>query len=213
MPKLQCQQDLDASLGRLAERDPRLARYIATCSPVDLRQRPAGLAGLLQIILAQQVSVASARAIWQKFETRFPGCDVDRLAAASEADLRACSLSSPKIKAVLRITQAIHEGFDLDGLALCEASEIKKALVALHGVGPWTADIYLLFCLGERDVFPSGDLALQIAVQQALAMVSRPSDKVLAAMAQELWAPERGAAAHLFWAIYRDIKSWREGVL
>ena len=213
MSYLHCQADLDASLLRLVALDARLVPLLEQCEPIALRRQPAGLEGLLQIILAQQVSVASARAIWQKFTTRFPGCDVQLLADASEADLRACTLSRPKIKTVQRIVEAIKGGFDLDALAKQDPSEIRRALISLHGVGPWTADVYLLFCLGQADIFPAGDLALQVSVASALGLDDRPGEKALAAMAEVLWAPERGAAAHLFWAFYRQIKKGREGVL
>nr|WP_321980689.1 DNA-3-methyladenine glycosylase 2 family protein [uncultured Cohaesibacter sp.] len=213
MSYLHCQADLDASLLRLVALDARLVPLMEPCEPIALRRQPAGLEGLLQIILAQQVSVASARAIWQKFTTRFPGCDVQLLADASEEDLRACTLSRPKIKTVQRIVEAIKGGFDLDALAKQDPSEIRRALISLHGVGPWTADVYLLFCLGQADIFPAGDLALQVSVASALGLDDRPGEKALAAMAEALWAPERGAAAHLFWAFYRQIKKGREGVL
>nr|WP_319514220.1 DNA-3-methyladenine glycosylase 2 family protein [uncultured Cohaesibacter sp.] len=213
MSYLHSQADLDASLLRLVALDARLVPLLEQCEPIALRRQPAGLEGLLQIILAQQVSVASARAIWQKFTTRFPGCDVQLLADASEEDLRACTLSRPKIKTVQRIIEAIKGGFGLDALAKQDPSEIRRALISLHGVGPWTADVYLLFCLGQADIFPAGDLALQVSVASALGLDDRPGEKALAAMAEALWAPERGAAAHLFWAFYRQIKKGREGVL
>ncbi|WP_321447704.1 DNA-3-methyladenine glycosylase 2 family protein [uncultured Cohaesibacter sp.] len=213
MSYLHCQADLDASLLRLVALDARLVPLLEQCEPIALRRQPAGLEGLLQIILAQQVSVASARAIWQKFTTRFPGGDVQLLADASEEDLRSCTLSRPKIKTVQRIIEVIKGGFDLDALAKQDPSEIRRALISLHGVGPWTADVYLLFCLGQADIFPAGDLALQVSVASALGLDDRPGEKALAAMAEALWAPERGAAAHLFWAFYRQIKKGREGVL
>nr|WP_321524437.1 DNA-3-methyladenine glycosylase 2 family protein [uncultured Cohaesibacter sp.] len=213
MTCLHSQKDLDASLARLVVLDPRLSGLVAPCGAIALRRQPAGLEGLLQIILAQQVSVASARAIWQKFTARFPRCDTRLLMEASEEDLRVCTLSRPKIRTVMRIMAAIRDGFDLDGLADDEPEVIRRALIALHGVGPWTADVYLLFCLGRADVFPAGDLALQAAVADALGLDGRPAEKQLATMAEELWAPERGAAAHLFWAHYRVMKKGREGIL
>ena len=207
------QEDLDRSLDRLVNLAPELGNHRQTCEPIALRQRPAGLRGLLQIILAQQVSVASARAITERFEARFPNCDAQALFDASEEDLRDCSLSRPKIRTVQAIAQRILDGFDMDDLATLSAGEAKSALVGLHGVGPWTADIYLLFCLGHVDVFPAGDLALQVAVAHVLGTDERPKEKALDEMAKRLWSPERGAAAHLFWAIYRDLKSGKDGVL
>ncbi|WP_316863032.1 DNA-3-methyladenine glycosylase 2 family protein [uncultured Cohaesibacter sp.] len=213
MDRLEDQQALDASLDRLVQKDARLAPYLERCQPIPLRRQPAGLFGLLQIILAQQVSVASARAIWSKFNQRFGACGSALLATASDEDLRTCSLSRPKMKTVRQIALALEEGFDLERLGTCDVDEARRLLMSLHGVGGWTADIYLLFCLGKADIFPAGDLALQVAVAKVLELDDRPAEKKLAHMAEMNWAPERGAAAHLFWAIYRDMKAGREGVL
>ena len=154
MTILHCQQDLDASLRRLVERDPRLAPFVEQCAPISLRRQPAGLEGLLQIILAQQVSVASARAIWQKFTKRFPACDVDMLKEAGEEDLRLCGLSRPKIRTVLHIIDAIRGGFDLDGLALQSPALCGPRLFPCMGWGRgrqmsicssvWALPIYFL---------------------------------------------------------------------
>ncbi|WP_319532529.1 DNA-3-methyladenine glycosylase 2 family protein [uncultured Cohaesibacter sp.] len=213
MNRLTNQADLDASLARLARLDPRLEPFVAGCQPIALRQQPRGLEGLLQIVLAQQVSVASARAIWSRFLQAYPGCDLVALSGAGEEELRACSLSRPKIRTVMKLMEALQSGFDLDGLVDLPEAEAHKRLVSLHGIGPWTADIYMLFCLGSADVFPAGDLALQVAVAHVLGLEDRPGEKDLARLAEDLWSPERSAAAHLFWAIYRDLKAGREGVL
>lgn len=213
MRLLTSQEDLDASLARLALIDTRLDPHIRECSPVALRQNPSGLAGLLQIILAQQVSVASARAIWAAFQTYFPDCSVDALLGATDDEFRLCKLSRPKVKTVRAIARAMHDGFDLEAIKTLETQEAKRQLVGLYGVGPWTADVYLLFCLGVQDVFPAGDLALQVTVAHVLGLEARPSEKELEKMAQLHWSPERGAAAHLFWAIYRNLKSGRDGVV
>lgn len=210
---LTSQQDLDASLQRLVLLDPTLAGHLERCQPIALRRQPGGLAGLVRIVLGQQVSVASARAIWQAFEARFPGCRAEDLAVASDEDFKEAKLSRPKIRTVRALAEAVVNDFDPDGLALLDAGEAHRRLVALHGIGPWTADVYLLFCLGVADVFPAGDLALQVAVGEALGLTMRPDARQMTALAQDKWAPERGAAAHLFWAIYRDMKSGRDGIL
>ena len=211
MAKLTCQGDLNEAFERLVQLDGRLSPHLANSTDITLRHYPAGLAGLLRIIIGQQVSVASARAIWQRFEAGFPDCK--GLEEAGEDDLRACGLSAPKIRTVMRIVGAIRDGFDIDGLAAMDPGAARKALLSLHGVGPWTADIYLLFCLGEQDIFPAGDLALQVAAQHLLGLKERPSEKTMAELAQTHWSPERSAAAHLLWAIYRQLKQGREGVL
>ena len=210
---LDSQNALDASLDRLMIIEPELEPVRDRCDDIALRRQEAGLAGLLRIILAQQVSVASARAIWEKFERRYPGCDPQHLAGESLEELRACSLSLPKARSVLAIVQAVVDGLDLEELGACSGGEIRQALLDLHGVGPWTADIYQLFCLGHGDIFPAGDLALQVAVQHYLGMDGRPNTKRLGEIVQLRWSPEGGAAAHLFWAYYRVIKAGRAGVI
>ena len=135
------------------------------------------------------------------------------LAKASDEDLRACSLSRPKVKAVRSIAEAFADGFDPDALMDHGLEPVREALLSLHGVGPWTADIYLLFCLGAVDIMPSGDLALQVAASHLCRQKDRMTAKALEKLAKEAWWPERSAAAHLLWAIYRELKSGREGVM
>ena len=213
MPDLKNQRDLDHALTRLMDLDSVLVPYLDACRPVAIRQRDEGLSGLLQIILAQQVSVASARSIWERFNARYPDCNAAELATTREEDLQGCGLSRPKIRSVLAIAQALEEGFDLAGQAPLGSREVRANLTGLHGVGPWTADIYLLFCLGRSDIFPAGDLALQVAVQHVFSHANRPGETWLAEFAGKRWAPERSAAAHLFWAIYQQIKKGRSGVV
>lgn len=210
---LASQQDLDQSLERLMHLDGRLVPFYTACGPIALRQRETGLSGLLAIVLAQQVSVASAKAIWERFSCAFGICDAQQIVASSDDYLRSLSLSRPKVRSVKAIAQAVLEGFDLSALAAMEGEEAHSRLCQLHGVGPWTADIYLLFCLGHGDVFPAGDLALQVSVAEAFALTERPDAKALALMAQKDWAPERSAAAHLFWAYYRVLKTGRDGIV
>lgn len=213
--QLRSQQDLDHSMERLLSLDDRLRNVLDAClpGPIALRQREKGLAGLLAIVLAQQVSVASARAIWSRFSEAFPDCDVDAIADTSNEDLRALSLSRPKVRTVRAICTALQEGFDLAALVEIPGEEAHAQLCSLHGVGPWTADIYLLFCLGHQDIFPAGDLALQVAVGKGLGLADKPDAKSVARIACDHWAPERSAAAHLFWAYYHALKAGRDGVL
>ena len=109
-------------------------------------------------------------------------------------------------------TRAIASGqLNLDALANEEADAAHNTLIALHGIGPWTADVYLLFCLGHGDAWPAGDLALQEAVKIGLGLKARPTAKHMVALA-EPWRPLRGAAAHLWWSYYRMVKM-REGMI
>ena len=207
------QRCLDDAMDRLVDMDPALARIRTRCGDIALRQRPRGLEGLLQIILAQQVSVASAQAIWEAFFTRFPDLDAERLSAASIEELQGCKLSRPKIRTIKALADAVANGLDFAGLEDKPTADVRSALVALHGIGPWTADIYLLFCLGRKEVFPAGDLALQIAVAKGIELTERPNATALAEIVDQRWSPEGGAAAHLFWAFYRQLKSGKDGIL
>jgi DNA-3-methyladenine glycosylase II len=142
----------------------------------------------------------------------FDPFDHNAVRRARAARLARVGLSRSKIKAMKAIGNAIARGaIDLDALAGMEADAAHAALTALHGVGPWTADIYLLFCLGHADAWPAGDLALQEAARLAFALAQRPASKEMVRLA-ERWRPWRGVAAHVLWKYYRSIKG-RDGTL
>jgi DNA-3-methyladenine glycosylase II len=193
---------------RLRAKDPELVeRMVAVGGRPPLRRREPGFAGLAAIIVSQQVSSASASAIFGRLEARIVPLEAARLAEASEETLRACGLSAPKIRALRAVAAAIVEGaLDLAGLAGLDAEDAHKALVTVKGVGPWTADIFLLFCLGHPDAFPAGDLALQEAAKLALNLKRRPDAARLERIA-ERWRPLRGVAARMLWAYYRGVKA------
>ncbi len=202
----------EASLHEAAERlrakDPELIeRLTAIGGPPPLRRREPGFAGLAAIIVSQQVSVASASAIFGRLQARIVPLEAAEIAGATEDDLRACGLSNAKIRALRAVAQAVGEGgLDLGGLSRLDAEVAHKALVAVKGVGPWTADIFLLFCLGHPDAFPAGDLALQEAARLALGLKRRPDAARLERIA-ERWRPLRGVAARMLWAYYRGVKA------
>ena len=203
--------DLVDALAVLAEADPRLAKLIAVAGAPALRRRPAGFSGLCAIICSQQLSTASASAIWGRLAGAFDPFDHDAVRRARAAKLARIGLSRPKIKTMKAIGNAIARGaIDLDALAGMDADAAHAALTALHGVGPWTADIYLLFCLGHADTWPAGDLALQEAARLAFGLAQRPTGKDMINLAEQ-WRPWRGVAAHLLWKYYRTIKG-REGM-
>jgi DNA-3-methyladenine glycosylase II len=168
---------------------------------VPLRRRPDGFEGLARIIMGQQVSVASAAAIWGRFVAAFPGVPVEEIRNATDDALRAPGLSLAKIKAVRAAATAISEGLDLTGLVDLPAEEAHARLTVVKGVGPWTADLYLLFCLGHQDIFPAGDLALRNAVAEAFGLAALDIGETAAIAVK--WSPWRGVAAMLFWAYYR----------
>jgi DNA-3-methyladenine glycosylase II len=201
---------LKAGLAALVRLDPVMARIVGEGAVPVLRKRPPGFEGLAWIIVGQQVSTASAAAIWTRVRDSLGPVTPERILAASDDALRAPGLSAPKIRTLRAAAAAVAEGaLPLDTLAGGTAEEAHARLTAVKGIGPWTADIYLLFCLGHPDAFPASDLAVQEAARAAYALPVRPEARALAALA-EAWRPWRGVAAGVLWAYYRLIKT-REG--
>lgn len=197
--------DIAEGLEFLAKKDRRLKKVIRVAGPVPLRRRGHGLPGLARIIVGQQLSIASAEAIWNRFEKAFLGPRAEAIAAASDDALRATGLSAPKIRTLRAVAAACLDGLDLAALAEMSAEDAHGRLTAIKGIGPWTADIYLLFCVGHADIFPTGDLALRNAVANAFRLeLPVPVDVVTEIAAR--WSPWRGVAACLFWAYYRAIR-------
>jgi DNA-3-methyladenine glycosylase II len=206
-PPIADEAALRAAAEALRVRDPELFDLLlAVGGPPPLRRREPGFAGLAAIIVSQQVSVASASAIYARLEARITPLDAAGLAAASEADLRSCGLSGTKIRALRSAADAVAGGLRLEGLSTLDAEDAHNALVTVKGVGPWTADIFLLFCLGHPDAFPAGDLALQEAAKLALSLKARP-DVARHEQLAERWRPWRGVAARMLWAYYRAVKA------
>ena len=202
--------DLDHAIARLIDADPRFGAVLARTGRPPLRRRADGFAGLASIVVSQQLSTASAKAIWERLNQAFDPFDHSAVLRARSARLARAGLSAPKIRALKAIAKAIDRG-DLDLPALVDkpAEEAHAALTAVHGIGPWTADIYLLFCLGHADAWPAGDLALQEAARLVLALKARPTAKEMGPLA-ESWRPWRGAAACMLWTYYRTAKQ-RDG--
>jgi DNA-3-methyladenine glycosylase II len=204
------EDDLDAGLAALLAGDPRFAAVLATVGRPPLRRRPAGFAGLAAIVVAQQLSTASAGAILGRLTAAFDPFDHAAVMRARADRLRRIGLSAGKIRTLRAIARALdRRELDLEALVHREADEAHAALTAIHGIGPWTADIYLLSCLGHADAWPGGDLALQEAARLAFALERRPSTKDMAEIA-EPWRPWRAVAARLLWTYYRAVKQ-REG--
>ena len=203
---LHTQADLEAALAQLILADARLAPVAEKAGAFSLRRREAGFAGLCAIVCGQQLSTASAAAIRNRLFAAFDPFHHDTVRRARTDRLRRLGLSAPKIKAIREIAKAVAKGhIDLGAVGNMAADEAHVRLTALHGVGPWTADIYLLFCLGHADAFPAGDLAVQEAARIALNLRKRPDAKRLGKIAQA-WRPWRGVAAHLLWAYYHAVK-------
>ena len=198
---IESMDDIAEGLAWLTRADRRLKAVAETAGALPLRRRQPGFAGLARIIVGQQLSVASANAIWGRFETAFPEMSADAVLRARVPRFRKAGMSAPKIRTLRAIAGAVRDGLDLDALAHAPAEEAHVTLTAIHGIGPWTADIYLLFCLGHPDIFPVGDLALRNAVGEAFGMESPIAPAPLAEMAKK-WSPWRSVAATLFWAYY-----------
>jgi DNA-3-methyladenine glycosylase II len=203
--------DLEAGMAALGALHPHWAALIARTGLPPLRRREGGFAGLASIIVSQQLSVASARAVWTRFSSVFVPMTPERFLAATDDDMRLSGLSRPKQRALAALAAAlVGQSLVLDGLAEMSPEAVHERLTAIPGIGPWTADIYLLFCLGHRDGFAAGDLAIQEAARHAFGLPARPKAAELAAMA-EAWRPWRGVAARLLWADYALLKK-REGI-
>ncbi|SEW13699.1 DNA-3-methyladenine glycosylase II [Cognatiyoonia koreensis] len=190
----------------LARKDRRFAAVLPALAPLPLRLRPDGFAQLLSAIVSQQVSVASANAIWGRLEAAGM-VTPDAVAATSEDELRALGLSRQKARYAAALAQA---GISFDKLPERPTKEVIQTLTAVTGIGVWTAEIYAMFSLGRADVFAPGDLALQEAARVLFELERRPTEKELRHMALD-WSPWRSVAARLLWAYYAALKS-REGV-
>ena len=209
---LSTQADLEAAIHTLVRQDPRLKPVFEIAGMPALRRREPGYAGLAAIVCGQQVSTASAAVIWARVSAAFDPFHHESLRKARADRLGRLGLSAAKIKTLKNLAREIAaERLNLDVLANEDADAAHHTLTALHGIGPWTADVYLLFCLGHGDAWPAGDLAVQEAVKIGLGLKTRPTAKQMAPLA-EPWRPWRGAAAHLWWSYYRAVKK-REGVI
>ncbi len=205
------QSDLEDAMQALVKQDPRLKPILAQTGMPALRQREPGFAGLAHIVCGQQVSTASAAAIWGRLSAAFDPFDHHAIRKARTDRLGRLGLSGAKIKTLKNIARELTaDRLNFDVLANEDVDAAHNALTALHGIGPWTADIYLLFCLGHGDAWPAGDIAVQEAVKIGLGLKERPNAKQMIPLA-EPWRPYRGAAAHLWWAYYRVLKK-REGM-
>ena len=188
-----------------------IGHLLAEAGPPPLRLRRPGFEGLVWIIVSQQVSVASADAIAKRVKAGIVPLEAARLLELDDGAMRGCGLSGPKIRALRALSAAIvHERLALDALGALPPHEAHGRLTAVKGIGPWTADIFLLFCLGHPDAWPAGDLALQEATRLALKLKQRPDEARLRRIA-ERWRPWRGVVARLLWSYYGVVKK-REGL-
>lgn len=199
-------ETLAAARAALVRADPALAQAHERTPVFEWRSRPGGFEGLLRMIVEQQVSTASAAAIWRRVEAGMGEMTPQALLAHEVETLRGWGLSGQKAKYGREIALAQVEGrIDLDRMQGLDDAEAVAALTAIKGVGRWTAETYLMFCEGRTDVFPGGDVALQEALRWADGTPARPTEKQAYARA-EAWRPHRGVAAHLLWGWYGGVK-------
>jgi DNA-3-methyladenine glycosylase II len=205
MRRIRSIDDISDGLDELCVIDPRLVDVRAAAGEVPLRLIEPGFESLASIIVSQQVSRASADAIFGRLTRLVDPLTPQGLLSAGEDIFREAGLSRPKQKTLLAIARAVADGLDLHHLCSLEAGDAVGLMTSISGIGPWTAECYLLFSAGHPDVFPARDVALQAAVGHAFGLESRPGEKALIALA-ESWTPWRGVASRLFWAYYREWK-------
>ncbi|MCO5090576.1 DNA-3-methyladenine glycosylase 2 family protein [Bosea sp. (in: a-proteobacteria)] len=209
--RITCNADLEEGMAALAALDPAWRPVVARTGLPPLRLREGGFPGLAAIVVAQQLSVASASAVWNRFAGVLTPLTPQRILTASDEEMRLTGLSRPKQRTLRALAAALVEGrFAFEALEHASPEEVHARMTALPGIGPWSADIYLMFCLGHRDGFAAGDLAIQEAARHAFGLSARPKPAALQAMA-EAWRPWRGVAARLLWADYALTKR-REGI-
>ncbi|MEE8128685.1 MAG: hypothetical protein V3T48_00230 [Vicinamibacterales bacterium] len=191
-----------AATHELARRDRGLRRILRLHGPPPLWARRPGFATLVRIILEQQVSLASARATFNRLENRIDGLTADRVRTLGPTELRTLGLTRQKARYLIELADAVSDGWlDLRGLGRLDDAQARTALMAVSGIGPWTADVYLLEALRRPDVWPTTDLALAKAVQILTRRPTRPSRDDLEAIGAT-WRPLRSVAARMLWHYY-----------
>jgi DNA-3-methyladenine glycosylase II len=198
---IETEADIRDGVRALRRKCPIMRHVHDTAGDPPLRRREAGFEGLARIIVGQQLSVASATAIWNRTALIVQPFEPSALLVLEDAALAGVGLSRPKIRTLRAISQACADGLALETLDRASDDAVHAALTEIVGIGPWTADIYLLFCLGRADAWASGDLALQVAAQQAMGLKAKPDKDEMLKIA-ERWRPWRGVAARLLWAYY-----------
>ncbi len=186
--------------------EPRFEAVVATHGAPSARRAENNLASLLQVIVEQLISLQASDAIWRRIKSSLHPLSPDTILAMDHDGLRKLGLTNAKTRSFQAIASAAHRGeLNFDSLAEMPDPDVLKKLTSFPGIGPWTADIYLLSALGRADAFPAGDLALQISAQNLFALDERPTSRAFLAMA-EIWRPWRSVAARLLWSHYRGLK-------
>lgn len=202
--RISTRKHLDQAVSGLLAADKRLHAVAKRVGPMPFRsRREEGFEALISIIVSQQLSVAAADTIFARVKARVAPFEPAQVLAAEAEILRACGLSAPKQKHMKTIAAAILEGsLDLARVRTMHDEDARAHLTAVKGIGPWTADIYLMASLGRADIWPVGDVGLQAAVTRALGLRKRPNEKQMEKLSK-IWQPYRTVAARMFW-IHED---------
>lgn len=198
--------DVTEACSILAAQDPVLAAALEPIKEPHIRKRADGFAALFRIIVEQQVSVASAQAIWARCRQGVKPMSAASVLRLGEAHLRTLGLTRQKAHYVSCLAQDIRSRrLSLKAVARAPEDEARAMLTSVKGIGPWTAGIYLLFCEGRVDIWPPGDIALEHSYAAAAGLTKKPTSETLNEVAQN-WAPYRGLAAHILWTYYAHIR-------
>ena len=204
--RIRSQDNLTAGIEQFLALFPDMVPIVDALPEIPLRARKPGFEGMAEIITAQQVSKASATAIFDRTKAAIQPFDAATLLAMGDAPLVAAGQSRAKQATLTGLARAIVD-HDLDLESLCDVpvEEAMRHLTALHGIGPWSAEVFLLFCAGHTDIFPAGDVALQHATAMVCSLADKP-DTVTTRKLAESWSPLRGIAARILYAHYARIR-------
>ena len=195
-----CRANLAAAAESLAARDPHLASIYQVHGVPPMWGRPQGFVTLLRIVLEQQVSLVSARSIFERLKANIQPFTAERFIETGERYLRSLGVTRQKAHYCVKVAQAFVEG-RLNGIGRMSDEDAHAALLSIKGVGPWTANIYLLMALRRPDIWPDGDVALATAVSKLRKIKARPSFIELSQIAEN-WRPYRSVAARMLWQYY-----------
>ena len=202
---------LSKAVKALAKRCEVIRAAYAYVGVPEWRTRPGGYAGLARIIAYQQLSTKAAGTIWGRVETLVGKVTPRSVLDADFDALRACGLSRPKIAHIRSIAQAVTDRrLNLSRVARASDADAQAELTAVSGIGPWTADVYLMFCLGRSDVFPHADIGLSEAYRMITGEADRHPPKLFMETG-ERWRPHRGVAAHMLWAYINASRDAQRG--
>ncbi|MCA3561353.1 MAG: DNA-3-methyladenine glycosylase 2 family protein [Aestuariivirga sp.] len=204
MQRLETENDMKVAVAQLAAMEPRFAAIVERHGMPPLRHAVPGLESLLRIVTGQLISLKAGEAIWSRLATCLGGCTPQEVLKVSEPELRALGLSAAKAR-TFRAAAAVFAQGRFDNALTIGEEGLRRRLLDIPGVGPWTANVYLLMAVRAADAWPAADLALQVAAQDLFGMVDRPSTRQMVKLGAP-WRPNRSTAALLLWQHYRVLR-------